>query len=79
MSVGLALGSLYVIEGSSVGGRILARHFGERLGMRPDTGCRFFAGYGERTSQMWSAFGELMVSRPVAEDGDMMVAAVSTF
>ena len=78
-SVGLALGSMYVIEGSSLGGRILARHFGERLGMLPDAGCKFFAGYSERTSQMWSDFAEIMANRPAAEDDDMLEAAVSTF
>jgi len=77
--VGSALGSLYVIEGSSLGGRILARHFGGHLGLRPDAGCRFFSGYGDRTGRMWSAFGELMAGRPSAEDEEMLAASVSTF
>jgi heme oxygenase len=78
-SIGSVLGSVYVIEGSSLGGRILTRHFGEQLGIRPDAGCRFFAGYGERTGQMWSAFGELVAGRPAAENNEMLTAAVSTF
>lgn len=78
-SIGSVLGSVYVIEGASLGGRILTRHFGEQLGIRPDAGCRFFSGYGERTGQMWSAFGELMARRPPAEDDEMLTAAVSTF
>jgi heme oxygenase (biliverdin-IX-beta and delta-forming) len=78
-STGSVLGSLYVIEGSMLGGRILTRHFGDHLGMLPDAGCTYFAGYGERTGQMWSAFGELITSRPDAENDDMLHAAVTTF
>jgi len=78
-SAGSVLGSLYVIEGSSLGGRILTRHFSGQLGIAPDAGCRFFSGYGERTGQMWSAFGELMSGRPSAEDEEMLAASVSTF
>lgn len=78
-SVGAALGSLYVIEGSTLGGRILARHFGEHLGVRPEAGCRLFSGYEERTGQMWKAFGEVMAIRSPAEDQDMLTAAVATF
>jgi len=77
--IGSALGSLYVIEGSSLGGRILARHFGGHLGIAPDAGCRFFSGYGERTGEMWSAFRELMAGRPPAEDEEMLEASVATF
>ena len=78
-SVGSALGSLYVIEGSTLGGRILTRHFAGHLGVRPEAGCRFFSGYGERTGSMWSEFGELMETRWPSEDEDMLQAAVATF
>jgi heme oxygenase len=78
-SIGLVLGSVYVIEGSSLGGRILARHFSEHLGIRSDGGCRYFSGYGERTGPMWSAFGELMARRPPEENNEMLTAAVATF
>jgi heme oxygenase (biliverdin-IX-beta and delta-forming) len=78
-STGSALGSMYVIEGSTLGGRILTRHFGEHLGLLPDAGCRYFSGYEGRTAQMWSAFGELITSRPEAENDDMLDAAVATF
>ena len=78
-SIGSALGSVYVIEGSSLGGRILTRHFSEHLGIRPDAGCSYFSGYGDQTGQMWSAFGELMAKRPPVENNEMLTAAVSTF
>jgi heme oxygenase len=78
-SIGSVLGSVYVIEGSSLGGRILTRHFAEHLGICPDAGCRYFAGYGDRTGEMWSAFGELMARRSPAENEEIVTAAVSTF
>jgi heme oxygenase len=78
-NIGAALGSMYVIEGSSLGGAILSRHFATHLGVLPDAGCRFFSGYGDRTGRMWSAFGQLIGSRPPAENNDMLEASVMTF
>lgn len=78
-SIGAALGSLYVVEGSTLGGRVLARHFGEHLGIGPESGCRYFSGYAERTGHMWRAFGELMASRSPSEDEETLTAAVATF
>ena len=78
-NIGSVLGSVYVIEGSSLGGRILTRHFSEQLGIRPDAGCRYFSGYGDCTGQMWSAFAELMALRPQRENDEMVAAADSTF
>jgi heme oxygenase len=78
-SIGSVLGSVYVIEGSTLGGRVLTRHFGEQLGVRPDAGCRYLSGYGDRTGPMWSAFGELMARRPPTENDEILTSAVSTF
>jgi heme oxygenase len=61
-----ALGSFYVMEGSTLGGRIILRHL-ETQGIDVPTGAMsFFAGYGTETGSMWrgfvaklDAFGEL--------------------
>jgi heme oxygenase len=79
MTLCSTLGSRYVIVESSLGDGILTRRFGEHLGMRPDAGCRFFAGYGERTGRVWSAFGELISNRLPADSHETVTAAVSTF
>jgi heme oxygenase len=50
------LGTLYVVEGSTLGGQIIARQLGPRLGLTPQRGLRFFTGYGEHTGAMWNAF-----------------------
>jgi heme oxygenase (biliverdin-IX-beta and delta-forming) len=50
---GLWLGSLYVMEGSMLGGRIISRRLEERFGWSGDHGCSYFAGYKEQTSARW--------------------------
>ncbi len=43
-SLGHALGCLYVIEGSSLGGRVIARRLQDALGLMASQGATFFAG-----------------------------------
>jgi heme oxygenase (biliverdin-IX-beta and delta-forming) len=52
-----ALGCMYVLEGSTLGGQLLARQIQQCLGLSPDHGCAFFACYREQTGPMWKAFG----------------------
>ena len=49
-------GCLYVLEGSSFGGTLIARHLRDHLGITESNGVGYFAGYGEHTGSMWSAF-----------------------
>lgn len=51
-----ALGCLYVLEGATLGGRVIRREVAARLGLAEADGAAFFCGYGERTGAMWSAF-----------------------
>jgi heme oxygenase (biliverdin-IX-beta and delta-forming) len=58
-----ALGCLYVVEGATLGGRVLSRRL-RPLGISPRRGGRFFHGYGEETGPMWVEFVErLQASR----------------
>jgi heme oxygenase len=45
-----ALGAFYVLEGSTLGGRVLLREVRERLG---DVPTGFLAGYGDQTGHRW--------------------------
>lgn len=47
-----ALGYFYVIEGSTLGGQLLARHLRQRLGA-DDDGLAFLLGYRNDTGTMW--------------------------
>lgn len=51
-------GSLYVVEGSTLGGQVISRHLKEKFGLDKSNGAAFFSGYGKDTGKMWNAFRE---------------------
>jgi len=55
-SVAEALGIMYVLEGSTLGGKILYRHIHEVLGLTPENGASYFWGYGTQTGNLWKSF-----------------------
>ncbi|GAA5142351.1 biliverdin-producing heme oxygenase [Prosthecobacter algae] len=52
-----AVGCLYVLEGSTLGGQVITRLLGQHLDIPPDQGGSFFAGYGPETVGRWREFG----------------------
>jgi heme oxygenase (biliverdin-IX-beta and delta-forming) len=74
-------GCLYVLEGSTLGGQFISRHVRRVLGVTPEAGGGFFHGYGERTGEMWRAFGAAVTSFAArGETRDRIVAgAMETF
>jgi heme oxygenase len=52
-----ALGALYVLEGATLGGRIIYRHAAGPLGVTPQHGAAYYGGYGDGTGERWKAFG----------------------
>jgi heme oxygenase len=53
---GKLIGVLYVIEGSTLGGQVIARHLAENLNLTATTGARFFTAYGALIEPRWQAF-----------------------
>ncbi len=51
-----ALGCMYVLEGATLGGRIIARVTGPSLGLDASRGGSFFHSYGEHVDAMWASF-----------------------
>jgi heme oxygenase len=51
-----AWGMAYVIEGSTLGGRVILKHITPKLDVTEERGARFFAGYGADTGMMWKSF-----------------------
>ena len=49
------MGIRYVLEGSTLGGMILSRHFKEKFNLY-DQGIAFFSGYGKETISYWKEF-----------------------
>lgn len=67
-SVPEGLGSLYVLEGGTLGGQIISRHLGPRLGLEAGAGLAYFSGYGPQTGPMWKRFGEAMTREVSPEE-----------
>ena len=56
LSPAFALGVMYVIEGSSLGGRVILKNINGALGHDADSGATYFAGYGGQTGSHWKNF-----------------------
>lgn len=74
-----ALGSLYVCEGATLGGQLILRNVGERLGIDARTGAAFFASYGEAVAPMWRATRARLAEVPTADHEAALHTARSTF
>ncbi|HEV7381234.1 MAG TPA: biliverdin-producing heme oxygenase [Dyadobacter sp.] len=55
-NVAEALGIMYVLEGSTLGGKVLFRHVHKVLGLDENSGAAFFWGYGTETGPKWKSF-----------------------
>jgi len=55
-----AWGALYVLEGSTLGGQLIARHLAATLGLGPETGAAGLVPHGAQTGALWRQFRELM-------------------
>jgi len=76
-----AFGALYVIEGSTLGGKIISKMVQQHLGIKDGRGLSFFNGYGEDTGKKWSGFQQILnsiASGPEEED-EVITAANNTF
>jgi heme oxygenase len=79
--IAAAFGSLYVLEGASLGGQIISRHVGKRLGYTATSGAQFFNGYGARTGEMWMSFRRAVDAYGAEPDvqEEMIAGALATF
>jgi heme oxygenase len=76
-----AWGSLYVMEGSALGGQVIAARLLRSHGIGPCDGAAYFAGRGRATAPMWREFQQLLrqaVHAP-AQVASASGAAVRTF
>lgn len=77
------LGGLYVFEGATLGGQIIARHLSGRFGLDAENGSAFFRSYGGAVGTMWRSCGALLVryaaERGEAEEAAMIRSARDTF
>jgi heme oxygenase len=59
-----ALGSLYVLEGSALGGQFIAAQVRRTLGLSPERGAAYFHGAGPGTAARWREFQVLLAAEP---------------
>jgi heme oxygenase len=81
-SMGPAFGCLYVLEGGTLGGQIIARDVHKHLGLTPENGCRFFSSYGAEVGGMWKTFGRCLETWCAANVGcrdEVLEGAAETF
>ena len=68
------MGSLYVIEGSALGGRVIAPQLKRTLGLDQGRGASYFHGFGGEAAAMWSNF-RVLASLEIGESSRDTVRA----
>jgi heme oxygenase len=67
------LGAMYVIEGSTLGGQVIARQLAKaNIPLR-----LYFSGYGERTGTLWKVFCHLLAQEATPENQAEIVQSAS--
>ncbi len=76
-----AFGCLYVMEGSTLGGKMISRILNDTLNIDETNGAKFFTGYGPTTGMKWNAFREALgkYSTETNDDESVVEAANDTF
>lgn len=76
-----ALGCMYVLEGSRLGGQYVSKLIKERLGLTEHSGCAFFSSDGAEVSNIWRKFCEVAREQTVTpeQQEEFIAAAKCTF
>lgn len=68
-----AFGALYVLEGSTLGGKQIAKMLAKNPAV-PEGTTRFFSGYGEQTGSRWKSFVQVFNQQ---SDGEAVIASAN--
>jgi heme oxygenase len=71
-----ALGALYVIEGSTLGGKVISKMISQQLPSTDGHGLTFFNSYGDNTLEMWERF-KVVIDAPANLPGDDVIRAAN--
>ena len=72
-----ALGALYVIEGSTLGGKGISKMISQQLNLTDLSALSFFNGYGDHTERMWQDFKQ-SIERPLNSlEGDIIIQSAN--
>jgi heme oxygenase (biliverdin-IX-beta and delta-forming) len=80
-SIPQALGYLYVLEGSTLGGKIISENLKNFLGIEKDSGGKYFNNYSEERGNMWKSFVGMLNSQNLnaEKEEELIVSSVNTF
>ncbi len=76
----LAAGALYVLEGSTLGGQIIIKHFQKHM-PSAKVNAAYFSGYQQRTGSMWKEFLQQLTALPQSTQQEQQIStgAIITF
>jgi heme oxygenase (biliverdin-IX-beta and delta-forming) len=76
-----ALGVIYVLEGSRLGGALIARQVAERFGLEEGRGAAFFSSEGRNVGREWRALADALRGSLVSSEAqaNAVLAAQQTF
>lgn len=76
-----AMAALYVIEGSTLGGKFISKMIAQQLNITDGAGLLFFNSYSDNTEAMWNMFKEVLnkQSTSAIESAEVISAANETF
>jgi heme oxygenase len=80
-SLASVFGALYVFEGATLGGRIIANHLENSLKLEVENGASFFSPYGVNPKPQWLAFQSRLceVAASDFQANETIIAAMETF
>lgn len=70
------MGALYVMEGSTLGGRVISKRLQERFGATVENKLNYYQAYGDNTGAEWKAFQTFM-GKQFDEHGDGMATVIA--
>lgn len=76
-----ALGGMYVLEGSTLGGQIISRHLSKVLGDSVTEKTTYLKAYAGQTGSMWKNFLQLLCEAGATTDNkdEIIESAINTF
>jgi len=73
ITVAFACGILYVIEGSSLGGRFILKNVESVPGLHEGKGVSYFTGYGNKTGSRWNNFLKVLTKFEEENNGEEII------